>query len=162
MQNLGQFYVYEMSRFCGFLPGWKVPKNGLFTCRNLGRYFKEPHRYPFLIYVDNELAGFALIDKVGSVPETDWNMGEFFIVSKFQGKKVGSFVACQLFDQFPGKWEVMQIPENKPAILFWKKVIELYTQGCFHDTLKPIPRLKYATRVVLLFESSGVNRTPLT
>ena len=25
IQNLGRFYVYEMSRYCGFLPTWEVP-----------------------------------------------------------------------------------------------------------------------------------------
>lgn len=27
IQNLGRFYVYEMSRYCGFLPTWEIPAN---------------------------------------------------------------------------------------------------------------------------------------
>ena len=72
-----------------------------------------------LIKADGELAGFALINKVGSTPDVDWNIGEFFIVSKFQGKGIGSYVAEQIFNQFPGIWETSQIPENKAALDFW-------------------------------------------
>ena len=91
---------------------------GLSGVFNLSRYWKEPNRHPFLIKVDNELAGFVLINKVGSTPDVDWNIGEFFIVSKFQGKGVGSYVAEQIFNQFPGIWETSQIPENKAALAY--------------------------------------------
>lgn len=60
IQNLGRFYVYEMSRYCGFLPGWETPDNGLFECRNLSRYWNEPNRHPFLIRIDGEIAGSGL------------------------------------------------------------------------------------------------------
>src|ERR1700733_11630532 len=122
-QNLGRFYAYELFRDCGFLEGGKIPENGLFEGRDLSRYWKEPNRYPFLIRVDDELAGFALINKIGSTPDVDWNMGEFFIISKYQGKGIGRYVAQEIFKQFPGCWEVMQIPENQGAVIFWEKVI---------------------------------------
>lgn len=131
VQNLGRFYVYEMSRYCGFLKGWEIPLDGLYTCNDLSRYWTEPGRFAFLIKVDNELAGFALINKVGSIPEVEWNMGEFFIVSKYQRKGVGLYAAELTFQEFPGVWEVMQIPENQGAIAFWDKVIDHYTQGNF-------------------------------
>lgn len=49
IQNLGRFYVYDMSRYCGFLKGWETPSNGLYECIDLSRYWDEPNRYPFLI-----------------------------------------------------------------------------------------------------------------
>ncbi|CDZ80235.1 putative acetyltransferase [Candidatus Rubidus massiliensis] len=127
IQNLARFYVYEMSRFCGFLPGWKTPSDGLYTCFDLSRYWTEPHRFPYLIHVDEELAGFALIHKIGSLPTIDWTIGEFFVIAKYQNKGVGKFVAHNIFDQFKGMWEVCQIPENKPAIIFWEKIIKEYS-----------------------------------
>ena len=129
IQNLARFYIYDMSRYCGRMKGWETPSNGLYECFDLSRYWKEPNRYPFLIKMDGELAGFALINKIGSVDSTDWNMGEFFIISKFQRKGVGQYVAENLFKRFPGLWEVMQIPENKAGILFWENVIQRFTQG---------------------------------
>lgn len=156
IQNLGRFYVYEMSRYCGFLPTWETPPNGLYECNDLSSYFVESDRHAFLIKVDNELAGFALINKVGSTPDVDWNVGEFFIVSKFQGKGVGSYVAETIFNLFPGIWETMQMPENKAAIDFWEKVVKKYSEGNFERSHKIIPKPKPHPMVVLKFNSQSV------
>lgn len=156
IQNLGCFYVYEMFRYCGFLPGWEVPPNGLFECKDLSSYCEKPDRHAFLVKVDGELAGFVLINKVGSSSEVDWNMGEFFILSKFQGKGVGRFVAEQIFGQFPGIWETMQIPENRAAIAFWEKVVSRYTKGQFAKAEKIIKEPKSHSMIVLRFESIGM------
>lgn len=153
IQNLGRFYVYEMFRYCGFLPGWKTPANGLFECIDLSSYCAQPDRHAFLIKVDDELAGFVLINKVGSTSDVDWNIGEFFVVSKFQGKGVGRFAAEQIFKQFPGIWETTQIPENKAAIDFWDKVVTRVSQNHFERTLKIIPEPKPHPMVVLKFHS---------
>lgn len=153
IQNLGRFYVYEMSRYCGFLPTWETPSNGLFECIDLSSYFEKLDRYPFLVRVDDELAGFALINKVGSTPDVDWNVGEFFIVSKFQGKGVGRYVADEIFNRFPGVWETAQMPENKAAIDFWEKVVNQYSNGKFEKTFKIIPEPKPHPMNVLKFHS---------
>lgn len=153
IQNLGRFYAYEMYRYCGFLPNWETPASGLFECFDLSQYFEKPDRYPFLIQVDGELAGFVLINKIGSSSDVDWNIGEFFITSKFQGKGVGRFVAELVFNQFPGTWETSQIPENKAAIDFWDKVVSRYSQGKFEKDLKTIPDPKPHPMIVLKFRS---------
>lgn len=155
IQNLGRFYVYEMSRYCGFLPTWEVPSNGLFECIDLSSYCEKPDRHAFLVKVDEELAGFVLINKVGSTPDVDWNIGEFFIVSKFQGKGVGRYVAEQIFNQFPGVWETSQIPENTAAIEFWDNVVSQYSHGQFEKTLKTVPDPKPHPMIILKFTSQG-------
>jgi predicted acetyltransferase len=153
IQNLGRFYVYEMSRYCGFLPSWEVPQNGLFECIDLSSYCEKLDRYAFLVKVDDELAGFVLINKVGSTPDVDWNIGEFFIVSKFQGKGVGRYVAENIFNQFPGVWETSQIPENTAAIAFWDNVVSQYSHGRFEKTLKSVLEPKPHPMIILKFTS---------
>lgn len=119
VQNMARFYAYDLSKSCGFyqLFDWSFPENGLYEARDVSKYWQS-NCYPFIIRVDDELAGFALINKIGSLPDVDWNMGEFFIVGKFQGKGVGRQVAFKLFNEFSGQWEVMQMPPNLPAIKF--------------------------------------------
>lgn len=153
IQNLGRFYVYDMSRYCGFLEGWSSPSNGLYECFDFSRYWEESDRYPFLVQVDKELAGFALVNKIGSVPEIDWNMAEFFIIAKFQRKGLGRYVAEKIFSQFHGVWEVMQIPENKGAIAFWEKVVDQYTVGNFQKYQKVIADPKPHPMLILKFNS---------
>lgn len=154
IQNLGRFYVYEMSRYCGFLPDWETPANGLFECRDLSPYCQDPKRHAFLIKVADELAGFVLINKIGSTPDVDWNIGEFFVVSKFQGKGIGRYAAEYIFNMFPGIWETAQMPENKAAIDFWEKVVAHYSKGRFEKSYKIIPEPNPHPMIILKFSSS--------
>lgn len=153
IQNMARFYAYDMSKYCGYLPNWEFPDNGLYDALDLSPYWDEPQRYPFIIYIDDELAGFALVNTLASTPDVDWNMGEFFIVAKFQNKGIGRTIAIQLFNQFPGTWEVMQMPPNTPAIAFWKKVINAYTKGVFSEMRKTIPTPEPHDMIVLKFKT---------
>ena len=54
-------------------------------------------------------------------------MGEFFILAKFQRHRLGGKIACKIFDQFPGVWEVAAMPGNDPALKFWSSVISAYS-----------------------------------
>lgn len=103
--------------------------------------------------MDEELAGFALINKTGSTPSIEWNMGEFFIVAKFQGKGIGRQVAFELFNRFPGQWEVMQMPPNLPAIKFWKKVVAEYSNNQFIETTATFPNPEPHDCIVLRFKA---------
>jgi len=38
IQNLGRFYVYDLSRYCRFLEGWQTPSNGLYERFDFSRY----------------------------------------------------------------------------------------------------------------------------
>ena len=153
VQNLARFYVYDMSRACGHMPGWEVPPDGLYECTDLSRYWTEPNRWPFLIKADGELAGFVLVNKEGSTPDVEWDMGEFFVIAKFQGKGVGRYAALKTFDRFPGTWEVRQMVSNQPAIDFWRRVIESYTHGHFTCETKPIGTPVACPMVVLKFRA---------
>lgn len=153
VQNMARFYAYDLSKSCGFyeLFDWSFPENGLYEARDISEYW-QPNHHPFVIKVDDELAGFALIDKNGTSVDIDWNMGEFFIVGKFQGKGVGKQVAIELFNQFPGNWEVQQMPPNLPAIHFWKKVIAAYTDNQFTEAKKMIQEPEPHENIVLSFK----------
>ena len=50
---------------------------------------------------------------------------------KYRRKGVGKLVAWQVFDLFPGQWEVGQYDKNEPAKVFWEKTIGPYTNGNF-------------------------------
>lgn len=153
IQNMARFYAYDLSKSCGFynLFDWSFPENGLYEGIDLSHYWGPDH-FPFVVRVDDELAGFALIDKIGTTPDVDWNMGQFFIVGKYQGKGIGHQVAVEIFNQFPGVWEVMQMPDNTPAIVFWKKVITDFTNNKFSEERKIIQEPKPHENIFLRFK----------
>ena len=62
-------------------------------------------------------------------------MAEFFVMRKFRRQGVGSRVARQLFDRFPGRWEIAQKLENKIGQAFWRTLIADYTNGSYREVL---------------------------
>ena len=132
IQNMGTLYVYDLSEFLG----WPCPDDGLYACRSFASYWDEPDRWPFVVRVGGELA-----DTLGTAPETDYNVGEFFILRKFRRRGVGSHVARTLFERFGGRWEIMQLLRNGPAIAFWRAVVAAHTRGHYAEALEFVPLL---------------------
>lgn len=160
IQNMARFYVYDLSRECGFISqDWALPSDGLFESFDFKSYFEKPTRRAFLIKVNEELAGFVLLNQVGCNPDTLWNMGEFFILAKFQGKGIGQRVAHQIWNQFPGKWEVSVIPENKSALKFWQRAVADYTGSQYQELRKTIDDDKHQPqRTIFTFDASQTKK----
>lgn len=135
IQNMARFYVYDFTRTCGFISKeWECPENGLYECYDLKKFFLEDNSKAYLVKIDNELAGFAMLEESLEA----WIMSEFFIIAKFQGKGIGKQVANFLWKKHPGNWKVSVIPENKPGFIFWEKVIADYTAGDYQQALEKV------------------------
>lgn len=153
IQNLAALYVYDISEYMYGVEGWQTPKDGVFTCYNFRTYWDDPTASPFLVYVDGELAGFAIIDKRGSDAKVDYNMAQFFILRKFTHKGIGRAVAMQCFQRFLGTWEVMVLPPNLGAYRFWTNVIAEYTQGNFEEYTRRVKLLTDTDKRIFRFQS---------
>lgn len=129
VEELMQFYFYDMTSWAplAFTP------EGRFQTPCVEAYFTRPDHHPFLVRVDGDLAGFALVNNVVTSPESDHNMGQFFIARRHQRRGVGRHVAMEVFDRFPGAWEVYQVRENERAIEFWRCVVGAYTGGEYQE-----------------------------
>jgi predicted acetyltransferase len=135
LENLMQLYQYDFSEMCGD----DCNEQGLFVDEHLPLYWIEPDRFPFLFQVDGKWAGFALVRRMVEIKKdpAPYSIAEFFIMRKYRRQGVGERAACCLFDRFPGKWHVAEIPENIAAIRFWRRVIAAYTKGQFEEVIDP-------------------------
>jgi predicted acetyltransferase/GNAT superfamily N-acetyltransferase len=158
IQNLACFYVYELSRYCGFISDeWSCPSDGMYRDVDLKKYFQDSARESYLIKIGNELAGFALLHNIKSSVESYWVMAEFFILAKFQGHSIGRQIAEQLWKLHPGKWQVPIIPENKKALVFWRKAISSFTDGHYKEEIKIVDYDKHQPkRYILSFDTNDV------
>lgn len=154
IQNLARFYAYDMSEYWGGNPGWEVPENGLYECIDFKKYWDDPHAFPLIIRYDGELAGFAIINKMGSEPKIDFVMAQFFIMRKFKRQGIGRQVAYQCFDRFPGVWEVMIFPGNEGSYRFWRTVIKHYSDRPLMEYTRQIPHFRNKTYNIFQFKSS--------
>ncbi len=162
IQNLIRFYIYDMSEFTG----WPCPENGLYGGVDDQPYYfgqtpdNEDALWPdgwtgkgYKILVDGEIAGFCLVRLFNKDKVQLHDIGEFFIIRKFRHQGLGKQVAHAVFDLFPGHWQVRQLLDNRPAQLFWQKVIAAYTGDNFEDSIKRLP--DYGEMRVQTFTTPG-------
>ena len=147
-RNLVPYYVYDMSECMG----WPCTPEGRFDgCDALSSFWTDPRRHAFMLRSGKEPAGFALVRGDHEEERVDYSVAEFFVLRKFRRKGAGERVARQLFDRFPGRWEVSQLAKNTPAVAFWRKVIGGYTDGQYRECRR---QSRWGQENVILFRSA--------
>ena len=121
LANLLELYAYDFSEISDL----QLDSNGRFGYPYLPLYWQESNRYPFLVKVNGNLAGFVLLRKGSEVSgdENVWDVTEFFIVRGYRRHHVGTKVAHEVWRKFPGLWEVRVAEKNKVAQHFWCRAI---------------------------------------
>ena len=111
----------------------------MFRFPYLDRYWTEAERYPFISQVDGNLAGFALVRRGSCFPHPSGQnvkgmiIAEFFVMKKFRREGIGTRVAIDLFNRFPGRWEVAQVVNNHSGQVFWRSVIGEYCKRNYEE-----------------------------
>ena len=149
LRQLIELYEYDFSEF----DLKDVNDHGYYGYRFFDHYWTEESRHPFFIKVDGRLAGFVFVsDYCYKMEDSDArSISEFFVMRKYRRKGIGRTVARQIFDMFPGKWEVIQHEENPDSIIFWEGVIGEYTIGRFN---KEVVLTEYWQGQALTFDNS--------
>lgn len=131
IERLLQLYEYDASEFFEA----DVADDGLYHVMDAATLW-HPDYHVFLITVAGNLAGFAFVTRHASyvVEGTTWLIDEFFVMRKHRRRGVGERAARTLFDRFPGRWEVGQLPANRPAQAFWRATIGRHTREDFRET----------------------------
>ena len=129
LQRMLELYQYDLSDI------WdqELDSHGEYGYA-LDRFWREPGCHPFVLTVDGNYAGFALVDRAVKVEcEGHW-MDQFFILKKYRRRSAGRVLAQQVFAALPGKWEVGQMIDNLAAQAFWRTMIAAYTQGNYLES----------------------------
>jgi predicted acetyltransferase len=119
--NLIQLYLYDMTESMPF----PVGPDGRFEYDFFDRFW----RFPYLIYVNDEIAGFAFV--IDECPLTErkpcWFMAEFFVLKAYRRTGVGRAALDAIVARHPGDWHIAIPIENQPAQAFWGRVLSTYT-----------------------------------
>jgi predicted acetyltransferase len=137
LRHLLELYSYEFSE----LDGGDVNEFGLYDYEYLDHYWTEGNRYPYLVRVNGKLAGFVLLRRasyihhgeLGDKQQTPMSVAEFFVMRKYRRRGIGTHIITNLFDRFPGRWEVAELANDHEAQSFWRKVITDYTGGQYEE-----------------------------
>ncbi|MBN1311050.1 MAG: GNAT family N-acetyltransferase [Anaerolineae bacterium] len=126
LHRLAQLYQYD---FTDFLSG-DINEQGEYPYMNVRNYLTQKGRRAYLARVNGKLGGFVLInDKPEQRNQAGYYLAEFFVLRPYRRQGVGRALAFQTFDTYRGYWELAVIDPNKPALAFWRKVVDEYTQG---------------------------------
>jgi predicted acetyltransferase len=129
IRNMLQLYIHDFSEFEGF----DLNQHGLYGYRYLDHYWTDPDRFPFIVRVNNELAGFALVSTFDRGEYREARFSEFFIVRKYRRRGVGQDVARQVFTRFPGPWVLTERASNVAAQQFWRDILGRLVNGEFTE-----------------------------
>ena len=137
LDSLVQLYQYDFSELArGDPQHGDVRSDGRFHNIDLGRFFARKGHSAYLVRVNGQLGGFALVSPGRSFrdpSEEVWWIDEFFVMRKYRRLGVGEHVATTLFEKFPGTWQVAQMDVNTGAQAFWRDVIGRYTDQRFEE-----------------------------
>ena len=130
LRQLLELYQHDFSEYDGV----DVNEHGMYGYPYLDYYWTQEGRDPFLIRVSadgGKWAGLVLVNSYCYVRKESnaRSIAEFFVMRKYRRRGVGRRAAVQIFDRFPGPWEVIQHGNNRPSYRFWETVIDAYTGG---------------------------------
>lgn len=83
----------------------------------------------FYLFIKDKPAGFVIVGTVDGRSD----IAEFYILPCYRKLGLGKALAFEIFDRFPGPWQVRQIEGAKEAKIFWHRTIAAYTHGHFTE-----------------------------
>ena len=109
----------------------EMNSEAIFEYKWFDNYFEDENREAYFIKEQdsNKLLGFAMVNKYMQKSKDGHSIAEFMIIPKYRRLKIGNRVAIDLFNMHKGIWEVKPSYESKSAFLFWKNVIDEYTNN---------------------------------
>jgi len=141
LANLLELYTHDFSEIVDL----QLKPDGRFGYPRLALYWREEGRFPFLVRVDGNLAGFALVSK-GSEISGDpgvWDMAEFFVARGWRKRGIGAAVAHEIWRRFPGPWEVRVLEGNHAARAFWASAVDAFTRGSAETYIHGTPERRW-------------------
>jgi predicted acetyltransferase len=120
LRNLYSLYLHDLSKFTNNI---KMGENGFFEYEDLHMFWKNDGITPYFIKVDQSIVGFLLLlERPFLKKENDFGINDIFILNQYKGKGIGKQVIENLLEEKRGKYFVIELAKNVPAVSFWKKV----------------------------------------
>lgn len=127
LYRLLEYSLYEES----LNDGNEMNDEAIFEYKYFDKYFTDNDRDAFFIREKNtnKLIGFVMINTYMQKNDNGHSIAEFLVIPKYRRCKIGKRVAFECFNVYKGIWEVSPSYNSESAYLFWKKVIDEYTNG---------------------------------
>ncbi|MCL6603668.1 MAG: GNAT family N-acetyltransferase [Paenibacillus sp.] len=134
LSNLYQLYYYDFSEFTG----QEVDKDGTYYA-NIDYFWEGDDRWkPYLIEVSGCIAGFVvvLLENLDTDPDPTHVIYDFMILKKFRRQGIGYAAAFKVIELYKADWLIAQMENNTPAISFWRKVLNNFTNENYTENFR--------------------------
>lgn len=122
---LEQFMHYYQDELYDYVNSLEMDEYGNYIYEGLEEYVMNPDLRAFLIYDEDRYKGFVLINKGHYIPKGyDYSIQEFFVAKPYRHQKIATRILKAVFEHYKGKFFIMQLEKNVPAIRFWHKYLE--------------------------------------
>ncbi|HEY6640640.1 GNAT family N-acetyltransferase [Povalibacter sp.] len=103
----------------------------------MARWFADDSSHPLILLQNDRPAGFALVSRPlrNQRESIDYRMAEFFVSPAQRRLGVGRDAAKLIFARFSGSWEITEFLYNKPAVAFWRSIVNHLTAGRFRESV---------------------------
>ena len=120
LKNIYQYYLHDLSAY----NDEDIDGEGLYDVNFLDLFWEKEGLSAFFIEINEQILGFILLQSGKYAPPSgeDYYVSEFFILKKYRRKGVGRKAVETLFGMFSGNYLLAQMPNNNPAIKFWKSI----------------------------------------
>ena len=127
--NINQKYLYEMTNFYDD----PMDENGNYHYGHFEDYFTDPKRTAYFIYVDGQLAGFAMLNPYSNLSQSpDHTMAEFTVFPAYRRRHIALDAARMILNEHPGTWEIKYNEKNLAAKKLWNEVARPYRPEAHH------------------------------
>ncbi|WP_242237767.1 GNAT family N-acetyltransferase [Bacillus cereus group sp. BfR-BA-01316] len=120
LRNLYVLYLHDLSKFTTNIT---IGADGFFEYEDLDTFWKIDGITPYFIKADNSIVGFLLLlERPFLKKENDFGINDIFILNQYKGKGIGKQVIENLLEEKRGKYFVIELVKNVPAVSFSKKL----------------------------------------
>ncbi|MCM1101080.1 MAG: GNAT family N-acetyltransferase [Acetatifactor muris] len=127
--NINQKYLYEMTNYYDD----PMDEKGNYHYGHFDEYFSDTKRIAYLLYDENTLIGFAMLNPYSCIGRNpDYTMAEFTIFPAYRRKHLAFDVVNALLEKHSGQWEIKYNEKNLAAKHLWSKVAASYSPEVFH------------------------------
>lgn len=125
LEKMLQLYLHDISLY---FPMDFNSRTGEYAYDSLDTYFSDDSNFSYFIKIENEIAGFILVD----TNNNDNVIQEMFVMNNYKSKGVGEEAVTLVLNKYRGKWIIRSLPNSPKAEKFWNKTVKNYTKDNFN------------------------------
>ncbi|WP_277584326.1 GNAT family N-acetyltransferase [Psychrobacillus antarcticus] len=120
LKNLFSLYLHDLSSFTSNID---IGEDGSFEYDGIDEFWETEGLSPYFIISEKDIIGFILlVERPFLKKDYDFGVNDLFVLNKYKGNGFGRQAIVELFKVKKGKYFVIELVENSPAVSFWKKI----------------------------------------